>query len=158
MLNFTVNLEKFMRLIKLIILALPFSISACASIIDGTSQQIAVNSNPPGAECAVYRQGEKIGTVQQTPSSVLVKKSKHDLWIECAKPGYENSRYLNHSGLAGSVFGNIALGGLIGVAVDSASGADNKYDPAVNISLTKSDDPKKEAVLPQFFGNGDGRK
>ncbi|UYH51666.1 PEGA domain-containing protein [Candidatus Kirkpatrickella diaphorinae] len=151
-------LEKLMRLCKLSILALPFSISACAAIIDGTSQQIAINSNPPGAECAVYRNGEKIGTVQQTPSSVLVKKSKHDLWIECAKPGYENSRYLNHSGLAGSVFGNIALGGFIGVAVDSASGADNKYDPAVNISLTKSDDPKKEAVLPQFFANGDGRK
>lgn len=36
---------------------------------------------------------------------------------------------------AGATFGNIVLGGGIGWAIDSASGADNKYTSPVNITL-----------------------
>jgi hypothetical protein len=40
-----------------------------------------------------------------------------------------------HSGAAGATFGNIVAGGGIGWAIDSASGADNKYDAPVNVTL-----------------------
>ena len=55
--------------------------------------------------------------------------------IRCNKDGYQEATYLNHSGSAGATFGNIVLGGGIGWAVDSAAGADNKYDSPVNITL-----------------------
>jgi len=112
-------------------------LSACSSIIEGTSQEITVNTNPPGADCSLNRQGISIAHVNPTPGAATIKKTKYDITIVCNKKGYEEATYLNHSGSAGATFGNIVLGGGIGWAVDSAAGADNKYDSPVNISLSK---------------------
>src|SRR4051812_3544620 len=110
-------------------------LAACSTIVEGRSQQITVNTNPSGADCDLNRKGEKIATVTNTPGSAYIEKTKYDIKIECNKKGFETATYLNHSGAAGATFGNIILGGGIGWAVDSASGADNKYDGVVNISL-----------------------
>lgn len=110
-------------------------LSACSSIIEGTSQQISVVTNPPGASCRFDRNGETIGVVNPTPGGLVVKKSKHDIDVVCTKDGYEEARYHNKSGVEDATFGNIVLGGGIGWAIDSASGADNKYDPTVNLTL-----------------------
>ncbi len=142
------------KIIRLAVLSLAIVPVSCASVIEGTSQQITINTNPSDAKCGLYRKGESIGTVTSTPGSVLVKKTKHDIWIECVKDGYEPATYKNHSGMAGASFGNIVAGGLIGVAVDSASGADNKYDGTVNISLVPSKDPDSKPTLPSFFNGG----
>lgn len=117
------------------LLLLACSTAGCASIIEGTNQQILVNTNPSGADCGLYRKGIKIGTISQAPGSTLVNKTKNDIWIVCVKPGYQVATYLDHSGIAGGTFGNIIAGGGIGWAIDSASGADNKYDTPVNMTL-----------------------
>ena len=109
--------------------------AACSSVIEGTSQQIQVVTNPAGASCTLMREGQPIGTVNPTPGTALIKKTKHDITVLCDKQGFQQATYLNHSGAAGATFGNIILGGGIGWAVDSASGADNKYDPVVNMTL-----------------------
>jgi len=126
-------------------------LSACATIIDGRSQQITVNTNPEGARCELHRhdaqrQDSVIATVESTPGSAYVEKTKYDIKITCTKEGYQQTTYQNHSGVAGATFGNIALGGLIGWGVDSATGADNKYDSPVNISLVpqQKNDTNKE--------------
>lgn len=111
------------------------SIGGCSSVIEGTSQQILVNTNPPGANCAFEREGQVIARVEQTPGGATIKKTKRDITVKCDKAGYQQATYLNHSGAAGATFGNIVLGGGIGWAIDSASGADNKYDGTVNITL-----------------------
>ncbi len=113
------------------------SLSACASVIEGTSQEIMVNTNPAGADCALERQGAVIARVNPTPAATTIKKTKYDITIRCNKAGYQESTYLNHSGSAGATWGNIVAGGGIGWAVDSAAGADNKYDSPVNITLIK---------------------
>lgn len=123
-------------------------LSGCASIIDGTSQQIAINTSPSGATCALYRQGERIGTVSPTPGAYLVKKNKYDITIMCAKQGYDLATYRNHSGMTGTSFGNIILGGGVGAIVDSASGADNHYTPDVNITLPLGKDANVTPELP----------
>jgi hypothetical protein len=69
------------------------------------------------------------------PCGILIKKTKNDITVECEKAGFTKASYLNHSGAAGATLGNIIAGGGIGWAVDSASGADNKYDPVMNITL-----------------------
>lgn len=116
--------------------ALGFMLSGCASVIEGTSQLITVNTNPSGADCSLNRNPEGvIGRVAGTPSGVTIRKTKYDITIKCDKPGYQEATYLNHSGAAGATFGNIVLGGGIGWAIDSASGSDNKYDSPVNITL-----------------------
>jgi hypothetical protein len=111
-------------------------VSGCASIVSGTSQEIKVVTNPPGANCAFEREGSVIARVEQTPGGVTIKKTKHDITLKCNKDGYQETTYLNHSGADGSTFGNMVLGGGIGWAIDSASGADNKYDGVVNLTLT----------------------
>lgn len=111
------------------------SLSACSSVIEGTSQEIMVNTNPSGAECSLERQGISIARIDPTPGAATIKKTKYDMIIRCYKEGYQEASYMNHSGSAGATFGNIAAGGLIGWGIDSASGADNKYDSPVNITL-----------------------
>ena len=116
-------------------LLLPF-IAGCASLSHGTTQQIAVTTAPPGAACILSRQGLSIATVAQTPGMALVQRDKRDILATCSKPGYQTAIRMLHSGVADSSFGNILAGGLIGVAIDSANGADNEYPASVSIPMT----------------------
>ena len=109
--------------------------TGCSSVIEGTSQEIAINTNPAGASCVLMCQGQPLARVAETPGGVLIKKTKYDLTVLCDKAGFMQASYLDHSGAAGATFGNIILGGGIGWAVDSASGADNKYETPINITL-----------------------
>jgi hypothetical protein len=124
----------------LVLAASTVSLGACATIIEGTSQEILVSTNPAGASCALEREGQPLATVAATPGTVLIKKSKYDITIKCTKDGFEQATYINNSGLAsGSVAGNVAADLLLTAGlssiIDSASGADNKYESPVNITL-----------------------
>ena len=138
---------------KLLAVAACVLLGACSSIIEGRSQQVMINSNPPGADCGLYRQNIRIATVQNAPGSALVEKTKYDIWIACVKAGYQMATFYNHSGAAGATFGNIILGGGIGWAIDSATGADNKYESPVNITLVPNmpGQPEGPATLPSTF-------
>jgi len=113
----------------------------CSTITQGTSQQVAVNTTPPGATCELQRQGLAIATAANTPTAVTVKKTKHDITIVCTKEGYQTATYINHSGWEdGSGAAGIALDVFltagISSVIDSATGADNQYESPVNITLT----------------------
>ena len=58
---------KTLNLIKLLTI-LP--LTACASIVDGTSQQIALDTNPSGATCTFERNGVFLSKIDNTPSSI----------------------------------------------------------------------------------------
>jgi hypothetical protein len=128
-------------------------LGACSTIIEGRSQQVMVNSNPPGADCGLYRQNIRIATVQNAPGSALIEKTKYDIWVACVKQGYQMATFYNHSGAAGATFGNIILGGGIGWAIDSATGSDNKYESPVNITLVPNmpGQPEGPVTLPSTF-------
>ena len=122
------------------------SVSACSSITQGTSQDIAVNTNPPGATCVLQREGFEIGRIHNTPGSANVSKTKHDITIVCNKEGYETATYINDSGWeAASGGAGIALDVFLTLglssAIDSATGADNKYTSPVNITLVREGEP-----------------
>ncbi len=112
------------------LLALP----ACSSIVDGHSQTLTFHSNPTGAECTLNRNGAPIAIVT-TPGQFRVDKTKYDIHVVCKKEGYEDTPYFIKSDVAGATFGNIILGGGIGWIVDSATGADNKYQEMNVITL-----------------------
>lgn len=114
-------------------------LSGCSSIIEGRSQEIVVNTNPPGASCSLIRNSIPIGTISPTPSAILIEKTKYDIIIKCNKDGYQEATYFNKSGSAGATFGNIVAGGFIGWGIDSATGADNKYDSPINISMVPAE-------------------
>jgi len=121
-------------------------LAACSSVVEGTSQEILVNTNPPGADCALMRQGVAIARVNPTPGATTIKKTKYDITIECTMANFHKSTYFNKSDAAGATFGNIIIGGGIGWAIDSASGADNKYTSPVNITMVPSSEPAPAPV------------
>lgn len=144
-----------MRLLKpLAALLAASALGACSSVIEGTSQEIFVSTNPDSANCNFIREGKSIARVATTPGSVTIKKTKHDMVIECEKDGFHKSVYHNKSGAAAATFGNIILGGGIGWAIDSASGADNKYTSPVNITLV----PKTMPAPAPVYSNEQERK
>ena len=114
-------------------------LSGCVSVIEGTSQNISVATNPSGAMCAFEQQGTVFGSIDNTPGTLKVRKTKYDIMIRCNKSGYKEAIYLNHSGVSATIAANVAADLLLtaGISsiVDSSTGADNKYDGAVNISL-----------------------
>ncbi len=118
----------------LILLSLLLLLQACASIIEGTTQTIAIQSTPAGADWRLLREGMGRASVT-TLGEVGVEKTKHDMTIECEKDGYEVTKVNLDSGIEAATWGNIILGGGIGWAFDSAMGADNKYPDYVNLRL-----------------------
>jgi hypothetical protein len=124
-----------MSIYKFAVCAAVVLLAGCSSIVDGSSQEITINTNPAGAVCSLERHGEQLGTTGPTPSTIKIDKTKYDITIKCTKDSFEEATYLNKSGADGATFGNIVLGGGIGWAVDSATGSDNKYDSPVNLTM-----------------------
>ena len=134
---------KSINLQCLIVLGLIGLLGGCSTITRGTDQNITINTTPPGAMCKLERQGQQIGTVQNTPATINVSKLKHDITIICDKEGYQTATYINDSGWeSGSGAAGIALDVIvtagISSAIDSATGADNRYESPVNITLNPS--------------------
>jgi hypothetical protein len=115
-------------------IGLAWMVSGCSSVIEGTTQTLSFNSNPSGADCTLTRNGAVIGAVR-TPGGLTIKKAKHDITVLCKKDGYQDSTAFLKSDVAGATVGNIILGGGIGWAIDSASGADNKYNENTTVTL-----------------------
>jgi hypothetical protein len=116
------------------ILAGTVAVSGCASVFEGTTQQISVSTNPTGAHCMFMRNGNTIATVPSTPGAATIEKTKEDLVIVCSKRGYSAATYVNRPGLAMVSYANLLTGGLTW-AVDSTRGADNKYQGQVELAL-----------------------
>ncbi len=110
-------------------------LTGCASIFEGTSQQIAVRTAPSGARCTFWRNGGLVADIPSTPGTVTVQKTKVDLFVVCDKPGFSSATYVNRSGLAVATYANVLTLGLAW-AVDSSRGADNKYEGEIELSLT----------------------
>jgi hypothetical protein len=124
-------------------------LSGCASIFEGTTQQISVTTTPAGARCTFWRNGTLISDIASTPGSTTIRKTKDDLTIVCDKRGYGTASYVNHSGLAMATFANILTAGLAW-AYDSTRGADNKYEGQVSLALPPASAVPMEAAPPEY--------
>lgn len=112
-------------------------LSGCATIVSGTSQTVSISTTPGGATCAVERMGAPIGTAVTTPGVVTVNKNGGPLTVRCSKPGYQTATAAAESSFNGWTFGNIILGGLIGVVVDASTGANFDYPRTMAMELQR---------------------
>lgn len=126
-------IDRFLRAAALLTLA---TLAACASVVDGTTQNITVKTDPSGATCELVREGATVAAVNPTPGTVNVSKDADDITIVCDKPDFQTARTTISSKFTGATFGNIILGGGIGILVDAASGANNRYPESVNVLMT----------------------
>ena len=140
-------------------LVLAASLGACSTIVTGTEQQISIATNPADATCTVDQGEARIGTYSTPPRTFTVDKTRDDLIVNCSKAGYADVQQINESGLEPWVFGNIIIGGVIGLVVDLVSGGHNKYETQMNITLPESSGgapPVKKA--PSVGGTEDTAK
>lgn len=111
------------------------SLVACATITQGNSQAVSVITDPSGAACLFVRDDQIVGVVNPTPGSIQLQKKSSEVLVRCSKPGYVDAWVLMHPKAQGATAGNILLGGLIGFAVDAASGATHAYETQVSLTL-----------------------
>ena len=112
---------KILLNIFIIILITIFGVS-CASLISGTKQDIYINSNPEGA--TIFDGGLKVG---RTPATITIKKSGlGDKEITLTLEGYERRTFVLRKSFDAVAILNLA--GILGWAVDFATGAIMKYD------------------------------
>lgn len=118
------------------ILVLPLAVlSACATLVNGTSQTVTVSTTPPGASCTLDRMGARVGAIAATPGSIRLDKSKNDLSVTCSKEGYQTATVAHAPSFGAATFGNLIAGGVIGVVVDAASGANYTYPADVRLDM-----------------------
>ena len=126
--------------------ALGIAVSGCASIIEGTTQSIAVTSPPTdGAKC-VLKSSEGTYYVT-TPGNAMVHKTKNDLDVNCSRIGFKDAHTTIPSHFNGATAGNILAGGVIGLGIDAATGANYNYPTDFAVTMVPSD-PAPAAVEP----------
>jgi hypothetical protein len=122
--------------------------SACASITQGTTQSVTVTTEPPGASSAIQREGQQLAVVNPTPGSVTLDKSSRALSVRCERPGYAAAVTSVPSSIQAMTAGNLVLGGVVGLAVDAASGAMHQYPSNVSLTLPPAAEPPMAMAQP----------
>lgn len=120
---------------RLPVLLLALCLPACATVTSGTSQGVTVVTEPPGATCELRRDGSVVGVVNPTPGTVQISKSSRDMAIRCSRSGSFARVQVVQPEFQSMTVGNIPLGGVIGLAVDAASGAMAQYPATVTMVL-----------------------
>jgi hypothetical protein len=115
---------------KLLIVALLFSLTGCASIVSGGPKSLPIMSTPDGAELEIrnLRSGETI-LKARTPFTAMLERdagffssAKYEIVIK--KEGYLPHQTVIEAGINGWYFGNIVFWGVLGLLiVDPATGA-----------------------------------
>ena len=149
-----------------ILLFMVISVAGCSSIVSGTDQSMTVMSQPTGAVCLLSRDGATVGSINPTPGTIEISRSKDVLQIECKKEGFlATSEFLTPEGTAGmagnALISVLSLGiGAVAVAIDSASGAAHEYPESVEIVLvpeTFATEAEREAFFDDRLSQLDER-
>jgi hypothetical protein len=114
-------------IIASILAATAVAASGCATITRGTTETLVIQTEPEGASVELSS-----GLTCRTPCSLELKR-KNDYRLYVRKAGYQDATLMVESRLAGSgaagMAGNVLIGGIIGMGVDSVTGATNSLQP-----------------------------
>lgn len=97
--------------------------SGCATIVNGRTQKITVQTEPAGATASVA------GVGSFTTPAVLSLDRDTDHVITFTKAGFPERSVTLKRRLSGWAFGNIIFGGIIGIVIDAATGDWWYFDP-----------------------------
>lgn len=113
-------------------LALTLLMSSCATVMSGSKQNVKFDSNPGAA--SIFIDEVEVG---KTPFEIkLTRKSEHTVLIKLE--GYQTYQTTLTKKLNGWIFGNILVGGLIGLIIDPITGAMyNLSSSEINAQMVK---------------------
>jgi uncharacterized protein DUF3108 len=121
-------------------------LAGCATVVEGTSQSIAVNTEPLGAACRFSQGGQMIGSITNTPGSLVIRKKYEGIDVTCEKPGYQNATAHLRADFAAATVGNVLVGGIVGVILDASTAAAVKYDSSVRLVMVAADPSEAAAA------------
>jgi hypothetical protein len=108
-------------------------LSGCATMVTGSSEDIAVLTPPvAGASCELSNLEGNWTVV--TPTVAHVQRGHDDLTVKCSKPGYQEAWTRLPSDTDPMTFANFANLG-VGFAVDSYTGAIDGYPHSVQLPM-----------------------
>ena len=106
--------------------ALLLALPGCATVVDGYTQPITLQTEPQGATCDLVRAGQGLGRVV-TPGTVTVRRGRNDIVVTCTRPGSQAVQLTLTSSFTGTTVGNVVSWGPLGLVVDGVNGADYRY-------------------------------
>lgn len=110
------------------------AVTACSTVTTGTTQMVTLDTPlAAGAKCTMTDMEKRVYQVPATPTSLVVEKGDGPMTIVCEKDGYEKANALIDEEFAGATLGNILIGGGIGILIDAASGAAQRYPDKLTV-------------------------
>ena len=127
--------------LALICLALPgcAGFSSREALVAERGQILSIDSEPAPAQCTVLQGGRVMSTVT-TPGQVTVTATKDDVYLICAREGYEPAATWLRSGYDRT---DPLLGTIAGWVIDPVVGSYYAYDPGARIRLIENRDPNR---------------
>ena len=118
----------------LVCVAAGVTVSGCATITRGTTDQVQIISDPSGADVRT-----SMGSTCITPCTLMVSR-KDEFTVTFSKPGFVEENVPVKTQVAGSgaagFAGNVLIGGIIGMGADAYTGATLEHVPnPVSITL-----------------------
>ena len=119
-----------------------FAVTGCASIVSDSKYPVAVTSSPSGAAYEIFSESGISVRSGVTPDEVTLRAGAgyfdgEKYTVTYRKDGYTSSTQTLESGIDGWYWGNIVIGGLIGMLiVDPATGAMYTLPEKINSTLT----------------------
>lgn len=99
------------------------SLTGCSTIMNGTTHNLSVNSNVQNAK--VYINGVYKG---ETPISLTLPTNEKVYTVKIEADGYIPYTEVLQRKASGWAWGNVLLGGIIGLGIDMATGGLYIYD------------------------------
>lgn len=129
-----------------LIIALACLCGGCATVIRGTTDEVAFKSSPSGAEVHTSN-----GLACVTPCTLQIKKNE-EFVATFRKAGYAAkdvpvARQIVAGGVVATA-GNVIVGGLVGVGVDAVTGAGFDHVPNPVVVTLRPVGPRSESPKP----------
>lgn len=122
---------------KAVAVACALSVSACASIVGGRYQKVEVDARAANqsihADCTLSNGAGQVRVT--TPGTAVVHRSSHDLSVTCQQDGKQIAQQSYDASIRGMVWGNLIIGGIVGLAIDFSDGASHHYPDKLTIVL-----------------------
>jgi hypothetical protein len=135
-----------------VLLALPLLISGCATIFESGSKPVTINSSAPAANFTVTDRAGHVLHSGVTPQRITLNNGsgyfkKGEYLVKMQKDGYESANGTLSPNIAGWYFGNILVGGAIGMLiVDPITGAMYKLPDEYTVPMRKLNDAEVAAA------------
>lgn len=123
--------------------------SGCATIATGTDQGVRVvtEKNIDGASCILVDSKGHRAFLPRTPGTTYLPRGDGPATVTCRKADFKTTTVQINEGMAGATLGNVILGGAIGIVMDAASGAAQRYPDQVFIWMEPEHWPDEQSKL-----------